>query len=372
MAIQIVTDKGSEAFNRALGRGSSFDICIKTAACRIGLPAFAWKNTAGAASPDILKLMSDPNVQKLEVLQFQKYCEKTDVQTPNGTISVNVLTHCNARSIDEALRVAAAGDCGNKPCDPTDILGGWPPAKGIIIQILEGVKTLLTTNPAILACLSLQGVNCPLISWLKKFLPAESLDALRLAWLNYGCGEFMRQFVNVIKQNSDGKVDLSNLVNQYICGGAQPPPKNQPGTNQPIFNPPGAPPQTTGRTGTLRICINDVTCATVQVNELSDGSWAFYDQNISFIGRTTLSVNFNTCSATIQNAILSGTYGGQKIGYNECQFQVSGYTVKLKLIFDDQSGNGGSIIPGLTNEQLLLYGGIALLAIVGLVLITRR
>jgi hypothetical protein len=72
MAIAIVTDKGSEAFNRALGLGSSFDICIKTAACRIGLPAFAWKNTAGAASPDIIRLLSDSNVQRLEVLQYQK------------------------------------------------------------------------------------------------------------------------------------------------------------------------------------------------------------------------------------------------------------------------------------------------------------
>jgi hypothetical protein len=374
MAIQIVTDKGSEAFNRALSRiGSSFDICIKTAACRIGLPAFAWRNTAGAASPDIVKLMSDPNVQKLEVLQYQKYCEKTDVQTPNGTISVNVLTHCNARSIDEALQVAARGACGNTPCDPTNILGGWPPAKGIIVQILEGVKTLLTTNPAILTCLSIQGINCPLISWLKKFLPAESIEALRLAWLNYGCGEFMKQFVNVIKQNSDGNVDLSNLVNQYICGAQQ---GKQPGSNQPISNPPGTPPPTTGRTATLQICINDVNCATVQVSELADGSWAFYDQNIAFIGRTTASVNFSTCTATIQNAYLLGTYSGQKIGQNECQFQISGYKVKLKLILNQQGGespgNNGSLIPGLTNEQLLLYGGIALLALVGLILITRR
>jgi hypothetical protein len=172
----------------------------------------------------------------------------------------------------------------------------------------------------------------------------------------------MRQFVNVAKQQG---VDLSELTNKYICS----PTQNTPIRNhQPVVSQPSA----TGRVATLQIWLNNVLGANVTVNELSDGSWAFYDQNISFIGRTTLSVNFNTCSATIQNAILSGTYGGQKIGYNECQFQVSGYAVKLKLIFDGQSGNGGSIIPGLTNEQLLLYGGIALLAIVGLVLITRR
>jgi hypothetical protein len=369
MAIQIVTDKGSEAFNRALGRGSSFDICIKTAACRIGLPAFAWRNTAGAASPDIVKLMSDPNVQKLEVLQYQKYCEKTDVQTPNGTISVNVLTHCNARSIDEALQGAARGACGGTPCDPSNVLGGWPPAKDVLTQVWEGIKTLLATNPAILTCLATQGISCPLIAWLTKFLPAASVEALRAAWLNYGCSEFMKQFVNVAKQHG---IDLSGLVNQYICGGAQKPPV----TNPPISNPPGTPPPTTGRTATLQICINDVNCATVQVSELADGSWAFYDQNIAFIGRTTASVNFSTCTATIQNAYLLGTYSGQKIGQNECQFQISGYKVKLKLILNQQGGespgNNGSLIPGLTNEQLLLYGGIALLALVGLILITRR
>jgi len=368
MAIQVVTDKGSELFNRALDRGSSFDICIKTAACRIGLPAFAWRNTAAAASPDINRLLSDPNVQKLEVLQYQKYCEKTDVQTPNGTISVNVLTHCNARSIDDALQVAARGACGSTPCDPSSILGGWPPAEGVLTQLWEGIKTLLTTNPAILACLATQGITCPLIVWLTKFLPAASVEALRVAWLNYGCSEFMKQFVNVAKQHG---VDLSGLVNQYICGGAQ----NPPVTNPPIYNPPGAPP-TTGRTATLQIFLNGTLSANVTVNELPDGSWAFYDQNIAIIGRTTLSVNFNTCSATIQNAILSGTYPGQSIGQNECQFQISGYTVKLKLILSQQGGgplgNNGSLIPGLTNEQLLLYGGIALLAIVGLILITRR
>jgi hypothetical protein len=369
MAVTIVTDKGSESFNRALGRGSSFDICIKTAACRIGLPAFAWRNTAGAASKDIVKLMSDPNVQKLEVLQFQKFCEKTPVQTPNGTISVNVLTHCNARSIDEALRVAVAGACGDKPCDPSNVLGGWPPAKDVITQLWEGVKTLLTTNPAILACLATQGIACPLIVWLTKFLPAASVESLRLAWLNYGCSEFMRQFVNVAKQHG---VDLSGLVNQYICVGAQ----NPPVTNPPIYNPPGTQQTTTGRTATLQIFLNGTLSANVTVNELSDGSWAFYDQNIALIGRTTLSVNFNTCLATIQNAIISGTYAGQSIGQNECQFQISGYKVKLKLILSQQGGgppgDGGSIIPGLTNEQLLLYSGIALLALVGLILITRR
>jgi hypothetical protein len=369
MAIQIVTDKGSEAFNRALGRGSSFDICIKTAACRIGLPAFAWKNDAGAASKDIVKLMSDPNVQRIEVLQYQKYCERTQIQTPGGPITVNPLTHCNARSIDEALRVAAAGSCGNTQCDPSNVLGGWPPAKDVLTQLWEGVKTLLTTNPAILACLATQGIACPLIAWLTKFLPAASVESLRLAWLNYGCSEFMKQFVNVAKQHG---VDLSGLVNQYICGGT----KNPPITNPPISNPPGMLPPTTGRTATLQIFLNGTLSANVTVNELSDGSWAFYDQNISFIGRTTASVNFSTCTATIQNAYLPGTYSGQKIGQNECQFQISGYKVKLKLILSQQGGgppgDGGSIIPWLTNEQLFLYGGIALLALVGLILITRR
>jgi hypothetical protein len=239
----------------------------------------------------------------------------------------------------------------------------------VITQIIEGVKTLLTTNPAILTCLATQGIACPLIAWLTKFLPAASVEALRASWLNYGCSEFMKQFVNVAKQHG---VDLSGLVNQYICGGTQKPPV----TNPPISNPPGTPPPTTGRTATLQICINNVNCGTVQVNELSDGSWAFYDQNVAFIGRTTASVNFSICSATIQNQYLSGTYSGQSIGQNECQFQISGYKVKLKLILSQQGGgppgDGGSIIPGLTNDQLLLYGGIALLAIVGLVLITRR
>ncbi len=333
MGIIIQSEKISKVVRDSLARGVRPDLCIKTVGgCRIGLYA----QTYSAARGDVTALANDSRVSYISKLDYGRYCEKE-----NGR---NYVVHFVVKDL---ASVQANLD---RSCDPTRETGGFPPAKSIAQQFIEGLYKLATTNPAVIACLYTQGLACPLIAALP--LDAATKASLLNAWKTAaGVGLF-----NEIKRLGQALgVNMDWLV--YTGDTGAPPPLPYPSPSSPC----------TVRVSVAGLYISGEFPATRN----PDGSYSVRG-SLPFIGSISFTIDFRTCNVQMNTSGVVVSQRGRSAGAQKCAFDAkyggSTYTVTVELLGEC---NGITKDKEQQEQQWLIIGGLAFLALVGLIMLSR-
>ncbi|MEM2046034.1 MAG: hypothetical protein QXO20_07665 [Candidatus Bathyarchaeia archaeon] len=367
MAITIVSDKISDGLKAELERGRKPNLCIKLAnGCRVGLPYafFRYPSPPGNLSQgDWPRLLSSANVQKVSTMSSTYFCEaEPDCNDPQRM--VNYRPNVVAKSIDQALAYGG-------PCEPCQQTGGFPRPKNIVEQLVEGLYTLATTNPAILACLMVGGPGCPILSVLQQL--GVSWDAIRAVWAGASVSEISRQISTACQALNIRPENCPTYLAQLIWNEINKKMGPVTGPGQPPIKTPIQPPPVSQ--DSIAIYVNKTLVAVVPAARNSDGSYSV-SASLPIVGDISFSVNFSTCALYInasQGYLQVGLYAGVPSGSNACSYTVSNYNIELKLIRSGQrppeksNGWGGQI----KEEDWIIIGVLALAAIAAFVLISR-
>lgn len=365
MAITIESDKISQGLRDALEANRRPGLCIKLAnGCRVGLPYafFKYPSPPGDLSKgDWQKLLSSPNVQKVSVMSSTYFCEaEPDCTDPRKM--VNYRPHVTVKSVDQAIAYAG-------PCDPCKQTGGFPQPKNVVEQLVVGLYQLATTNPAIIACLMVSGPTCPILTVLSQL--GIDWNTIKYIWQAASISEISKQIstactaLGIKPENCPTYIAqaLWNEINKRM-GESEPQPKPTPW-----------PPAPTVSQDSIAVYVNDALAAVVPAAQQPDGSYAV-SASLPIVGYVSFSVNFTDCSLRLtasQGYLQAGVYAGTPVGVNTCQYMISNYNIKLKLIKEGQqpppkiNGNGGNI----KQEDWLVIGILAFVALVAIVLISR-
>lgn len=365
MAITIESDKISQGLKADLEAGRKPNLCIKLAnGCRVGLPYafFKYPSPSGDLSKgDWPKLLSSPNVQMVSEMSSTYFCEaEPDCNDPKKM--VNYRPHIVAKSVDEAISYAG-------PCETCKQTGGFPKPKNVVEQLVDGLYQLATTNPAIITCLMVSGPTCPVITVLSQL--GINWNTIKYMWQAASVAEISRQIstacqaLNIKPENCPTHIAQAiwNEINKRM-GKPEPQPQPPPWPQTPPVS-----------QYSIAIYVNDALAAVVPAAQQPDGSYAI-STSLPIVGYVSFSVNFADCSLKLtasQGYLQAGVYAGTPAGVNTCQYTISNYNIKLKLIKEGQqpppkiNGNVGNI----KQEDWLVIGILAFVAIVALVLISR-
>lgn len=365
MGITIVSDKISSGLKSELEKGRKPSLCIKLAnGCRVGLPYafFRYPSQPGNLTQgDWPKLLSSANVQKVFTMSSTYFCEaEPDCSNPQKL--VNYRPNVVAKSLDQALAYGG-------PCEPCQQTGGFPRPKNIVEQLVEGLYTLATTNPAIIACLMVSGPGCPIISVLQQL--GISWDSIKDTWEDKSVAEISKQISQACQALNIRPENCPTYIAQLIWNDINK--KMGPGPGPGPGLPPVQPPPVSQ--DSIAIYVNKALVAVVPAAKNSDGSYSVSAQ-LPIVGDISFSVNFSTCTLYInasQGYLQVGLYAGVPSGSNACSYTVSNYNIELKLIRAGQrppgKNNGGN---GETKqEDWIIIGVLALAAIAAFVLLSR-
>jgi hypothetical protein len=300
MGIKIESPKLTDRVKRTLEGGRRPSLCVKTiGGCRIGLLSPFYS----AARGDVKSLVDNPSVLQLTALDYDRYCEQEKI----GDKTVNPVIHFTARNFEDLLANLS------RICDPGKVTGGFPPAKSIAQQFVEGLYTLLTTNPAILACIYTLGPACPPLAALP--IDAALKAQLLTAWKAAGAVGIRNEIIRV--GNAFG-IDLSQFL--------------------------AVPGQTTPTKETsIKITVEGLPVSVVlPATKKTDGSYSV-SGNLPLIGYIAFTVRFSSCQVDISAGTLTVTPVGQSTGANKCRFSATfngaSYSVILELVGDsDRNG----------------------------------